>query len=106
MSEMTAEQALAEVARLKAQMEQERLESQRRQQELYKQLKGIESGTRKLSFKVSEKGAVTVVGLRRFGVTLYKNEWERIEAQFNELKAFIAANNHALSQGKNAGQIE
>ena len=31
-----------------------------------------------LSFKVSEKGAVSVYGLQRFPITLYSNQWERL----------------------------
>jgi hypothetical protein len=46
-----------------------------------------------LSFKVSEKGAVSVYGLnQRFPVTLYKSQWERLLSHQDELRAFIKAN--------------
>ena len=34
--------------------------------------------TGELSFKVSEKGAVSVYGLGRFPVTLYQEQWVRL----------------------------
>jgi hypothetical protein len=47
---------------------------------------------RPLSCKVSEKGALSVYGLGRFPVTLYKTQWERLFAFVDTLKAFIAEN--------------
>jgi hypothetical protein len=48
---------------------------------------------KKLSFKVSEKGAVSVYGLSaRFPTTLYASQWERLLAASDEITAFIAAN--------------
>ena len=45
----------------------------------------------KLSFKVSEKGAVSIYGMSaRFPTTLYVSQLERLFAQFDELKAFVA----------------
>ena len=43
-----------------------------------------------VSFKVSEKGAVSVYGLGRFPVTLYREQWERLLAAGDQIKAFIA----------------
>lgn len=45
-----------------------------------------------ITYKVSEKGAVSVYGLGRFPVTLYKEQWERLLASSDQLKAFIAEN--------------
>ena len=47
---------------------------------------------RKLTLKVSEKGAVSLYGLGRFPVTLYASQWERLIAFIPEVKAFIDAN--------------
>ena len=45
----------------------------------------------KLTFKVSEKGAVSIYGMSaRFPTTLYVSQLERLFAQFDELKAFVA----------------
>ena len=49
-----------------------------------------------ITFKVSEKGAVSVYGLGRFPVTLYKEQWERLLASSDQLKAFIADNAEKL----------
>jgi hypothetical protein len=49
-----------------------------------------------ISFKVSEKGAVSVYGLGRFPVTLYVEQWENLLAHFNELREFIEANRSKL----------
>ena len=43
-----------------------------------------------LSFKVSEKGAVSVYGLGRFPVTLYSEQWDALS------KAFISAGVYTL----------
>jgi len=53
---------------------------------------------RKLSFKVSEKGAVSVYGLSaRFPVSLYGSQWDTLIANVPALKAFIDANRARLS---------
>ncbi len=49
-----------------------------------------------ITFKVSEKGAVSVYGLGRFPVTLYKEQWERLMAASDQLKGFIADNAEKL----------
>jgi hypothetical protein len=49
-----------------------------------------------LSFKVSEKGAVSVYGLGRFPVTLYQEQWVRLLAVADELKVFITENSAKL----------
>jgi hypothetical protein len=50
----------------------------------------------KLAMKVSEKGALSVYGMGRFPVTLYKEQWLRILAMAEDIKAFIEANNEIL----------
>ncbi len=49
-----------------------------------------------ISFKVSEKGAVSVYGLGRFPVTLYIEQWESLLSHVNELREFIEANRSKL----------
>jgi hypothetical protein len=49
-----------------------------------------------ISFKVSEKGAVSVYGLGRFPVTLYLEQWNKLLSNVDELKAFIEANKSKL----------
>ena len=44
---------------------------------------------RGVSLKVSEKGGVSVYGLGRFPVTLYKEQWARLLAMADEIRAFI-----------------
>lgn len=48
----------------------------------------------KMSCKVSEKGALSVYGLGRFPVTLYRGQWERLLADENVamIRQFIANN--------------
>lgn len=45
-----------------------------------------------LSLKVSEKGALSVYGLGRFPVTLYRGQWERLLKAAPTITAFIEAN--------------
>ena len=73
------EDVQAELARLRA--ENERLK---------------QAGRGKLSMKVSEKGALSVYGMGRFPVTLYKEQWLRLLSMAEEIKAFIEANQGTL----------
>ena len=57
--------------------------------------KGAGMGIR---MKVSEKGAVSVYGMGRFPVTLYKEQWLRLLDTAAEIRAFIAANEAALKR--------
>jgi len=49
-----------------------------------------------LSLKVSEKGAVSLYGMGRFPVTLYKEQWLRILASAPEIEVFIRENDSKL----------
>jgi hypothetical protein len=53
-------------------------------------------GSRGLGLKVSEKGAVSLYGVGRFPVTLYKEQWTKILGMKEDIEAFIQANNHLL----------
>jgi hypothetical protein len=76
---MTDEDLKAEVERLRA--ENERLKQPR-------------GGP--MSMKVSEKGAVSVYGLGRFPVTLYKEQWLKLLDKTDEIRAFIKENEARL----------
>ena len=75
----TDEELKAELERLRA--ENEKLKSQ---------------STRGISLKVSEKGGVSVYGLGRFPVTLYKEQWTKLLAMADEIRAFIKENESKL----------
>ena len=77
---MADEDLVAELERLKA--ENEALKQGRR------------GGS--TSLKVSEKGAVSVYGLGRFPVTLYKEQWEKLLAMSDQIKQFMADNKDKL----------
>lgn len=51
-----------------------------------------------LSFRVSEKGAVSVYGLGRFPVTLYQEQWDKLLGHADELRGFIEANRASLKK--------
>jgi hypothetical protein len=46
----------------------------------------------KTSLKVSEKGGVSVYGLGRFPVTLYKEQWLKLLAMADDIRRFIDEN--------------
>ncbi len=71
---------------LKAELERLRAENE--------QLKNKKSGG--LTLKVSEKGAVSLYGMGRFPVTLYKEQWLRILANAAEIETFIRENDAKL----------
>ena len=48
--------------------------------------------------KVSEKGAVSVYGLGRFPVTLYKEQWEKLLAMAGDIKTFITEHDSELKK--------
>jgi hypothetical protein len=52
--------------------------------------------SRGLSMKVSEKGALSVYGMGRFPVTLYKEQWTKLLDVSDDIRAFIKANDGAL----------
>ena len=52
--------------------------------------------TRGVSLKVSEKGGVSVYGLGRFPVTLYKEQWARLLDMADDIRAFIRENEGKL----------
>jgi len=73
-------------AEMKAELERLRAENAK--------LKSKDSA--ELSLKVSEKGAVSLYGMGRFPVTLYKEQWLRILASAPEIEAFIRENDSKL----------
>ena len=60
------------------------------------QLKQSQRGPRGVSMKVSEKGGLSVYGLGRFPVTLYKEQWVRLLDMGDEIRAFIRENEGSL----------
>ena len=76
---MSDEDLKAELERLKA--ENEQLKSQR---------------GRSVHLKVSEKGGVSVYGLGRFPVTLYKEQWAKLLDMSDEIRAFMKENESKL----------
>ncbi len=49
-----------------------------------------------ITLKVSEKGAVSLYGMGRFPVTLYKEQWLRLLASATEIEEFIRENDSKL----------
>ena len=76
---MSDEDPQAELARLRA--ENEALKA--------KQSKAIR-------LQVSQKGAVSLYGIRRFPVTFYADEWDVILKMSDEIRTFIAENKDEL----------
>ena len=57
-----------------------------------------------LSMKVSQKGALSVDGLGRVPVTLYKEQWTRLLAAADDIRAFLKDNDAQLkSKGTSGG---
>ena len=51
-----------------------------------------------LSLKVSEKGALSVYGLGRFPVTLYREQWEKLLGMQEDIRNFIQAHDTELKK--------
>ena len=50
------------------------------------------------SLKVSEKGALSVYGMGRFPVTLYREQWEKLLSMSDQIREFILANDATLKK--------
>ena len=55
-----------------------------------------------VSLKVSQKGGVSLYGLGRFPVTLYKEQWIRLLNQAEEIRSFIDEHEPELKTKENA----
>ncbi len=55
-------------------------------------------GSRAVTLKVSEKGAVSVYGMGRFPVTLYQEQWVKLLDMADEIRAFIKENEGKLKK--------
>ena len=51
-----------------------------------------------MSLKVSEKGGLSVYGLGRFPVTLYREQWEKLLAMADQIREFIQENDATLKK--------
>ncbi len=51
-----------------------------------------------MSLKVSEKGALSVYGLGRFPVTLYREQWEKLLGMSDQIRQFIQDNDQQLKK--------
>jgi hypothetical protein len=71
---------------LKAELERLRTENERLKQR----------SSRTTSLKVSEKGGVSVYGLGRFPVTLYKEQWTKLLDMADDIRTFIKENESKL----------
>lgn len=56
----------------------------------------VERKAAQLRLKVSEKGGLSIYGLGRFPVTLYKEQWVRLLDYTDEIKAFLRDNDQQL----------
>jgi hypothetical protein len=50
------------------------------------------------SLRVSEKGALSVYGLGRFPVTLYREQWEKLLGMADDIRQFIVENDQLLKK--------
>ena len=71
---------------MKSELERLRAENERLKQK----------SNRATSLKVSEKGGVSIYGLGRFPVTLYKEQWAKLLDMADEIRAFIKDNESKL----------
>jgi len=60
----------------------------------------------KLTLKVSAKGALSVYGMGRWPVTLYREQWERLLDNTSMLRDFISSHDEELKLKGDAEQAE
>lgn len=78
-AKMTVEEAMAMIARLQADNA------------------ALKARKNTLTLKISDKGGLSVYGLGRFPVTLYKEQWLKLLGIVDQIKAYIAENESHLS---------
>ncbi len=54
------------------------------------------TSARGISLKVSEKGGLSVYGMGRFPITLYKEQWTKLLDMADEIRAFMKENDSKL----------
>jgi hypothetical protein len=54
------------------------------------------TASRGVTLRVSEKGGLSVYGLGRFPVTLYKEQWQKLLDMSDEIRAFLRDNDARL----------
>ena len=74
--------------------EREELERLRKENE---RLREEVQNKKELKLRVSEKGALSIYGLNRFPVTLYKEQWERLLDISNKIRDFIKEHENELT---------
>ena len=57
----------------------------------------LKQGQKGSTIKVSQKGAVSIYGLGRFPVTLYKSQWTKLLGQADEITQFIVDHSAELA---------
>ena len=99
---MNEEYIKAELESLRADVEMlKSIVTEANLKEELKKLRGENEALKKtaprgLSMKVSEKGALSVYGLGRFPVTLYKEQWIRLLDLSDDIRSFIQNNSEQL----------
>jgi len=56
------------------------------------------ASTRALRLQVSAKGAVSLYGIRRFPITFYQEEWEKVLGMADDIRTFIRENESELKR--------
>ena len=69
-----------------------------RLQKLEEENKALKSKGSTGGLKVSPKGAVSLYGLGRWPTTLYGEQWLKLLAKSDEIKAFLKANEASLAK--------
>jgi hypothetical protein len=54
--------------------------------------------TRELRLQVSQKGAVSLYGIRRFPITFYADEWDTVLGMTDEIRTFILQHGDELKR--------
>ena len=54
--------------------------------------------TRDLRLQVSQKGGVSLYGIRRFPITFYADEWDTVLGMADEIRAFIGEHEGELKR--------
>lgn len=81
-------------------LERLRMQNAALQKEVVAAKKGCAAGAKRvpeITYKVSTKGAVSVYGLQKFPITLYKDQWARLLDKADDIKLFIEDNDALLS---------
>lgn len=60
----------------------------------------LKARKRNIGLKLTDKGCISIIGLRRFPVALYRDEWNQVFSMREQIETFIQENSDKIPERK------